>query len=281
MTQTSEQVLREQEQAAARRRAEAANKDTRPKDRLDLRGAPQRDHYDTVKESSARATSNNVPVASDGGVVARSGTTQDIVNAYLDTVAPAGLYGREINFDHKSSGFITRDDGEKISESRVFAALMESTAVGLIRFFGKGNPPEVHMALIYDGQLPPDRASLGDTDKSQWENGLSGKPEDPFNPQNYLPLEDPETKEAFTFVTRTLTGIRAVGNLMRHYERLRKSHPDMNPLISLKVGGFNHRDERIGWVATPNLAVVGRHPKDSAAKADSSPSGDMEDEIPF
>jgi hypothetical protein len=283
MTQTSEEVLRQQEQAAARRRAEAANAATRPKDRLDLRGAPQRDHYDTVKETSARATpNNNSPVASDGGVVARTGNTQDIVNAYLDTVAPAGLYGREINFDHKSSGFITRDDGEKISESRVFVALMESTAVGVIRFFGKGEKPEVHMALIYDGQLPPDRESLGDNDPEQWEEGLSGKKEDPYNKQNYLPLEDPETKEAFTLVTRTLTGIRAVGNLMRHYERLRKSHPDMNPLICLKVGGFNHRDERIGWVATPNLAVVGRHPKDTAAKADSSLSADMDgDAIPF
>jgi hypothetical protein len=268
MTQTSEEVLRQQQADAAHRRAEAFNKDTRTKSRLDFNDI-RSGHYDAVKASKPAPTLplDNAPVAADGGVVARTGTTQDIVNAYLDTVAPAGLYGREITF--KEGIFTTRDDGEGIRESRVFVALMDQVAVGLIHFHGKGNPPDVHMALIYDGQLPPDRDSLGETDESQWETGLSGKPEDPWCRQNYLPMEDPETKEAFTLVNRTVTGIRAIGNLMRHYERLRKSHPDTYPLINLKVGGFNHRDERVGWVPTPNLTVVGRHPKDSAVKADS------------
>jgi len=49
----------------------------------------------------------------------------------------------------------------------------------------------------------------------------------------------------------------------------------------LKVGGFQHRDDRVGWVKTPVIAVVGRAPKDGAAKPDSSPKGDLQDEIPF
>jgi hypothetical protein len=53
------------------------------------------------------------------------------------------------------------------------------------------------------------------------------------------------------------------------------------PVVKLKVGGFNHKDERIGWVPTPVFAVVGRAPRDSAAKPDTSPSGDMSDAIPF
>ena len=55
----------------------------------------------------------------------------------------------------------------------------------------------------------------------------------------------------------------------------------MYPVVRLKVGGFNHRDERVGWVPTPVLAVVGRAPKDSAAKPDSSPAADMSDQIAF
>jgi hypothetical protein len=51
--------------------------------------------------------------------------------------------------------------------------------------------------------------------------------------------------------------------------------------VRLKVGGFNHRDERVGWVEVPVFAVVGRQPKDSAAKPDTSPAGDMNDQIPF
>ena len=55
----------------------------------------------------------------------------------------------------------------------------------------------------------------------------------------------------------------------------------MFPVIRLKVGGFQHRDERVGWVHVPVFAVVGRAPKDSAAKPDTSIGADMSDEIPF
>jgi len=72
-----------------------------------------------------------------------------------------------------------------------------------------------------------------------------------------------------------------VGNLLRHYDRLTKTHPDMYPVVRLKAGGFNHRDERVGWVNTPVFAVVGRTPKDSAAKPDTSLAAQMDDELPF
>ena len=81
--------------------------------------------------------------------------------------------------------------------------------------------------------------------------------------------------------TSSVTGRRAVGNLLRHYDRLQKTHPDMYPVVRLKVGGFNHRDPRVGWVPVPVFAVVGRHPKDDAAKPDSSPTADFDDTIPY
>ena len=62
---------------------------------------------------------------------------------------------------------------------------------------------------------------------------------------------------------------------------MQKTHPDQYPVVRLKIGGFNHRDDRVGWVATPVLAVVGRVPKDSAAKPDSSPTADMNDQFRF
>jgi hypothetical protein len=69
--------------------------------------------------------------------------------------------------------------------------------------------------------------------------------------------------------------------LLRHYDRIQKTHPDTYPVIKLKVGGFQHRDDRVGWVATPVLAVVGRVSKDGAAKPDSSIAADLNDQIPF
>ena len=78
-----------------------------------------------------------------------------------------------------------------------------------------------------------------------------------------------------------MTERRAVGNLLRHYDRTQKSHPDELPVVRLKTGGFQHRDERIGWVHTPVFAVVGRAPRDSAAKPNTSLPADLNDEIPY
>jgi hypothetical protein len=84
-----------------------------------------------------------------------------------------------------------------------------------------------------------------------------------------------------TFATTSKTGRRAIGNLLRHYDRMERARSNMYPVIKLKVGGFNHRDDRIGWVAVPVLAVVGRQPKESAARPDTSLQSDMDDSIPF
>ena len=85
----------------------------------------------------------------------------------------------------------------------------------------------------------------------------------------------------YTFATTSLTGRRAVGNLLKHYDRMQKTNAGEVPVVRLKAGGFNHRDDRIGWVPVPVFAVVGRAPRDSAAKPDTSAAADMNDELPF
>jgi hypothetical protein len=83
----------------------------------------------------------------------------------------------------------------------------------------------------------------------------------------------------YTLATSSITGRRAIGNLLRHYDRTRKS--EMYPIVRLKIGGFQHRDDRVGWVKVPVLAVVGKTPKDGTAKPDSSHAADMNDQLPF
>ena len=58
------------------------------------------------------------------------------------------------------------------------------------------------------------------------------------------------------------TGRRAVGNLLRHYDRMQRTHPEEFPVIRLRTGGFQHKDDRVGFVRTPVLVVCGRSPKD-------------------
>ena len=82
-----------------------------------------------------------------------------------------------------------------------------------------------------------------------------------------LVLQETSTAEIFTFSTTSDTGRRAVGNLLKHYDRLRRKDSNLYPVVRLKPGGFQHRDPRVGWVVTPTFVVVGKAPKDSSGQA--------------
>jgi hypothetical protein len=205
---------------------------------------------------------------------------QDSHQKYLDLIAPATIVGRLIKFD-KSGKFITADDDAPIADTTDFTALVDQTLVGWIRFNGEGSPPDRIAGLLYDGFELPSRDTLGDDDEGMWQLGLNGHPQDPWLHQICLVVQRGDNGELFTFTTQSITGRRAVGNLLRAYDRMRKTHRDMNPVIRFRTGGFNHRDERVGWVSTPRFDVVGRVKKDSSDKPDGSVGADMDDEIPF
>ena len=94
-------------------------------------------------------------------------------------------------------------------------------------------------------------------------------------------MQNTETAELFTFTTSSKTGRRAVGKLLRHYQRMQRTRPDELPVIRLGKGGFKHNDSRVGWVDTPVFVVVGRAPRDSAAKPDTSLGTFLDDKIVF
>jgi hypothetical protein len=90
-----------------------------------------------------------------------------------------------------------------------------------------------------------------------------------------LPLEQVDTAELFVFVTSSVTGRMAIGKLLEHYQRIARAFPNDQIIIKLKVGGFKHRDERIGWVPTPTLTSVGRR------NLLPPPKADFDDKVPF
>jgi hypothetical protein len=206
--------------------------------------------------------------------------TRTEVQKYIDEVAPANIVGRMIKFG-KDGKFVTADDDEAVDEAAEFVALCDEVLVGWIRFHRDGEtPPDRVQGLLYDGFVMPPRSDLDEQDPSKWADGLSGKPEDPWKHQMCLVLQHTATRELFTFVTTSDTGRRSVGNLLRHYNRMRKAGTNDVPVVRLRAGGFNHRDPRVGWVPTPMFAVVGHTPRDSAAKPDTSVAADLNDEIP-
>jgi hypothetical protein len=217
-----------------------------------------------------------VPAKSTAVAVPDNRTAQQ---QYLDEIAPAAIVGRLIKFS-KDGTFITGDDDKAVDENAPFTVLADQTLIGWQKFH-EGAPPEQHMGLLYSDFVMPPRESLGDMDESQWPAGLSGAPEDPWKHCIYVVLQSGETAELFTFATRTKTGRRAVGDLLKHYDRMRRTHPDELPVAKLRAGGFQHKDDRIGFVPTPLFAVVGRALRDSVAKPDTSVAAQLNDAILF
>ena len=242
----------------------------------------ERDHQRKAGAERALPTTGTavVPAAKAAlpAVTAPDGRTA--VQHYLDDIAPASIVGRMIKFG-KDGKFVTADDGQVVGEDVDFVALCDQTLIGWLKFNGAGEPPDRVMGVLYDSFVMPERSSLGDADQTKWELGLDGRPQDPWQHHIYLVLQRGDTQELFTYVTSSITGRRAIGNLLRHYDRMQRAQPDQYPVVRLKVGGFQHRDDRVGWVATPVLAVVGRAEKDNAAKPDTTHAGDMSDAIPF
>jgi hypothetical protein len=201
---------------------------------------------------------------------------------YLDEIDPAGIVGRRIKFT-KEATFVTADDNKLVEENATFIALCDQTLVGYQRFYDDGRQPDRRMVLYYSPDfVKPDRNALGDLNEADWPLGLSGLPEDPWNHYNFVVLQCAKTGALFTFSTRSKTGRRAVGSLLKHFDRMLRTHPDKLPLVRLRTGGFMHADERIGFIVTPLFQIVDRVPRDSAAKPpDGSTANDMDDEIPW
>jgi hypothetical protein len=179
----------------------------------------------------------------------------------------------------KDGKFRRTSDDEEIPVGTEFNAIYDAIQGGFIRF--NGNPPTRHMGPLFGGFVPPARDSLGDADESAWEPGPSGKPADPWQVQMLLPLVDPKTNELFIFNTTSVTGRGAVGKLITSCRQMQRKEPGFYPVIKLALGGFPHRDPRIGWVTTPAFPVIGKAPKDGSVLPDTSLAHDLDDALPF
>jgi hypothetical protein len=138
------------------------------------------------------------------------------------------------------------------------------------------------MGPIVRGFVPPARESLGDTDESLWDADLNGRPTDPWQHQLCLPLVSQEDGEKYVFVTSSITGRRAVLTLLKACQRQQaKEGDDYYPIIKLQVGGFAHRDTRVGWVKVPVFPIVGKAPRDDYSQGSTAIEDDLNDQIPF
>jgi hypothetical protein len=126
---------------------------------------------------------------------------------------------------------------------------------GYLKFKGKGEPPERHTGPIYPKDEAPERASLGDTDQSQWAIGpFSNEPEDPWTPVIELPLKHKETGEEFVLSCQSKTAIGAGKDLFSQLRRVPSGH---DPVIKLAVGTMQ---TQFGKRKKPVFSLVGQVP---------------------
>jgi len=201
------------------------------------------------------------------------------VSAYLAQHG-LGMSGTFFKFA-KDGRFRKTSDDEEIPEGTQFVVIYDQTQGGWIKFIGKGNPPERKQGNLFEGFVPIKQDELPDRDRALWENGLDGKPVDPWQFQLLLPLKNIETEELYIFNTTSVTGRRAVDNLIQACARMQKSEPDLYPVIKLRIGGFQHRDDRVGWVKTPAFERVGKASKADTAIATTTVTDDLNDEVPW
>jgi hypothetical protein len=265
---TPEEIIQLQKEDAARQRQQQA-------------GRPSR-QANVPPAAADVAPSISVPVKVTPAVPATGAIdTRTPHQRYLDEVAPTSIVGRLIKFN-KDGVFVTNDDEQSVDVTADFYALCGELQIGYVRYGREESDETQRVAgLLYDGFVLPPRESLDELDEREWPPGLNELPEDPWKHFQNLVLERVDTKEMFTFSTTSKTGRRAVGSLCKHYDRLQLAHPGDVPIVRLRPGGFNHKDPRIGWVPTPTFCVVGHAPRNSAATPDTSPGGDMNDEIPI
>jgi hypothetical protein len=201
------------------------------------------------------------------------------VSGYL-AAHGVGMAGTFFKFA-KDGVFRKSSDDEEISEGTEFVCIYDQVQAGWVKFAGKGVQPERKQGAIFSGFVPPPRSELGDEDQSEWDTDLSGKPADPWQFQLLIPMQSVETGELFVFQTTSVTGRRAGDNLIGLCGRMERNEPDHYPVIKLRISGFNHRDERVGWVKTPAFERVGKAPKANTTMAESSVAADMNDALPF
>ena len=157
----------------------------------------------------------------------------------------------------KDGQYLKRGSEEAYNDQAFIAKVHEARA-GYLKFNGGDDPPERRMGSIFPVDAAPARASLGDTDESQWKKGKFGIA-DPWTPCVEIPLVHKDTGEELVFTTQSKTGVGAALDFIAQAKRV----PDgFLPVISLGVAAYK---SKFGPQKKPALIIKGRVPVSASA----------------
>ena len=165
--------------------------------------------------------------------------------------AAAGNTGDFLKFS-KGEWLKGANDDEVALETKL-AANMSELSIGWVRWNDR-KPVERRMGLIAQRFKAAARDELGFSDEAKWENDESGKPQDPWQFTNELPLADPESGEQMTLSASSKGAISAIGALCKAYAAGRAANAGKVPIVSLGRDSYKHKV--YGKTYVPVLTIV-------------------------
>jgi hypothetical protein len=210
--------------------------------------------------------------------------TDDPVQDYLDTYTVPTIPGTQIRFNGKDAKYVLLNgDPVPLEDTDTFVFLSDQIWGGWIKSARDGETlPTRIQGLLTDGFRLPPRNTLGDTDESQWEIGLSAKAEDPWKHQIIILLQKIGADELYSFIATNPTSRGAVTDLINHTQRRKRSGKDDYPIVRLGTSSFERRTPPKVKVVKPHFTIIGHQKKDEVIDpANASTAADFDDNIPY
>jgi hypothetical protein len=166
---------------------------------------------------------------------------QNLETALQEEIAGGGRSGPLLKFDANTSKYTI--DKNEVPVGRKFIVHVLQFARGWVLFRDK-RPVDSKVHKITEGK-PPDREEL--------DSAIADSDDDGWVYQRYLPLEDYDTSELITFVSKSTGAKIAIENLIRAYAMGR--HRGGLPIICLAISDFGTRE--YGRKSRPDFKLIG------------------------
>lgn len=203
---------------------------------------------------------NDLVQAGDRQTAESSDAAKNYFEQYGDKTQRSAFVGERLKFS--KGDFLAGKEDTDVPIGTQLACCMDSFLIGWIKWVDN-QPEEQIMGLLVEGHVPAKRASLGDTDQTQWEvDEQSGKPRDPWQMTNQVlfkkkGLQRNGDQGLYTFVTSSYGGISNLGKLCKAFGQAMRQHPDEYPIVELGVEKYKHSNPTLGFIKNPTFTIVG------------------------
>jgi hypothetical protein len=189
--------------------------------------------------------------------VSETQTMRDPYAEYADEVSSRPFDGDLLRFT-KHGEYKAGQEQYEIEEGTRMILFLPGMKRGWVKW-DDGMPVQHIMGLVSERFKAPKRSELDDLDEDEWPE-LNGRPIDPWQTTNHLPMCDVEGN-VYTFITSSKGGLSAVGQVSDVYSRRKRMHPDEIPVVELLSRSYVHKQfgetfapvfKIIGWTQVPN-----------------------------